>query len=63
MRTALSQRRVGLAKQVLASLAQTALDRGYANVFSQVEAENESALALYQQTGFQTAWTYAYWRK
>jgi ribosomal protein S18 acetylase RimI-like enzyme len=63
MRTAMSHRRGGLAKHVLASLAQTALDRGYDHVFLQVEAENASALALYQQAGFQTAWTYAYWRK
>ena len=63
MRTAMSHRRLGLAKQVLASLAQTALDRGHDNVFLQVEAENALALALYQQAGFQTAWTYAYWRK
>jgi N-acetylglutamate synthase len=63
MRTAMSHRRGGLAKHVLASLAQTAIDRGYDHVFLQVEAENASALALYQQAGFQTAWAYAYWRK
>jgi N-acetylglutamate synthase len=63
MRTVLNHRRQGLAKQVLASLAQTALDRGVDKVFLQVEAENASAQALYQQAGFQTAWQYAYWRK
>jgi N-acetylglutamate synthase len=63
MRTVLGRRGEGLAKQVLASLAQTALDRGYDNVFLQVEADNSSAQALYQQAGFQTAWRYAYWRK
>jgi N-acetylglutamate synthase len=63
MRTAQRHRGQGLAKQVLASLAQTALDRGYDKVFLQVEVENSSALALYQQAGFKTAWRYAYWRK
>jgi N-acetylglutamate synthase len=63
MRTVLHRRGEGLAKQVLASLAQTALDRGYDNVFLQVEGDNTSANALYKQAGFQTAWTYAYWRK
>ena len=63
MRTVLSHRRQGLAKHVLASLAQIALDRGFENVFLQVEAENLAAQAVYQQAGFQTAWQYAYWRK
>lgn len=63
MRTALSRRRGGLAKEVLASLAQTALDRGFENMFLQVEADNAAAQALYAQAGFQTAWQYAYWRK
>jgi N-acetylglutamate synthase len=63
MRTAQRHRGQGLAKQVLASLAQTALGRGYDKVFLQVEVENSSAIALYQQAGFKTAWRYAYWRK
>jgi N-acetylglutamate synthase len=63
MRTALAHRGQGLAKQVLASLAQTALGRGFDNVFLQVEEENVSANALYKKAGFQTAWRYAYWRK
>lgn len=63
MRTAVAHRGQGLAKQVLAGLAQTALDRGYDKVFLRVEAENNSANALYKKAGFQTAWQYAYWRK
>ena len=63
MRTVLHRRGEGLAKQVLACLAQMALDRDYKNVFLQVEAENSSAQALYKQAGFETAWKYAYWRK
>lgn len=62
MRTVLHRRGEGWAKQVLACLAQTALDRGYENVFLQVE-EGNSAEALYSKAGFQTAWRYAYWRK
>jgi N-acetylglutamate synthase len=63
MRTLLGRRGEGLAKLVLARLAQTALDRGFENFFLQVEAENSSAQTLYKQAGFQTAWRYAYWRK
>ena len=63
MRTALSHRGQGLARQVLTSLAQVELHRGFDNVFLQVEEGNASARALYQKAGFQTAWRYAYWRK
>ena len=49
MRTAVAHRGQGLAKQVLAGLAQTALDRGYDKVFLRVEAENNSANALYKR--------------
>ena len=62
MRTEQSARGRGLAGRVLAGLAQAALDRGYEQVFLQVEAGNEPALALYRRAGFRPAWTYRYWQ-
>ena len=63
MRTAHNQRGKGLAGRVLGGLAQVALERGFENVFLQVEEVNTSAVALYQRAGFATAWRYGYWRK
>jgi ribosomal protein S18 acetylase RimI-like enzyme len=63
MRTAQHCRGHGLAGRVLATLAQAAQSRGIDRVFLQVEASNASALALYRRAGFETAWTYSYWKK
>lgn len=63
MRTDLAARGRGLAGRVLAGLAQAALARGFERVFLQVEADNESAQALYRRAGFQPAWTYRYWHR
>ena len=63
MRTAPAFRGRGLAGRVLGGLAQAALQRGFEGVFLQVEAGNAPALALYQRTGFATAWCYEYWRR
>lgn len=63
MRTLQSARGRGLARRVLAGLAQAALDRGFEHVFLQVEAGNEPALALYRRAGFAQAWTYRYWQR
>ena len=63
MRTALHCRGRGLAGRVLATLAREARSRGIERIFLQVEAGNTSALALYRRAGFETAWTYSYWKK
>lgn len=63
MRTAQHCRGQGLAGRVLATLARAARERGLPHIFLQVEAHNASALALYRRAGFQTAWTYSYWKK
>ncbi|WP_341911123.1 GNAT family N-acetyltransferase [Polaromonas sp. YR568] len=63
MRTAAGSRGRGLAGRVLAGLADAAQARGMARVFLQVEAGNTAARALYRRAGFDTAWTYEYWRR
>jgi ribosomal protein S18 acetylase RimI-like enzyme len=63
MRTALPCRGRGLAGRILATLAHAARQRGIERMFLQVEASNEAALALYRRAGFETAWTYSYWKK
>ena len=63
MRTAPACRGRVLAGRVLGGLAEAALLRGFERVFLQVEAGNAPALALYQRTGFATAWCYEYWRR
>lgn len=61
MRTAPSHRRQGLAQAVLAALRREALQRGFAQVFLQVEQGNAVAQALYARLGFATSWGYEYW--
>lgn len=63
MRTAPAFRGRGLAGRVLAGLADAALARGMARVFLQVEVGNIAAEALYRRAGFETAWSYVYWRR
>ena len=63
MRTALACRGQGLAGRVLAGMAEAALSRNCPRMFLQVEARSSAALALYARSGFQTAWTYAYWQQ
>lgn len=61
MRTA-NQRVRGSGWAGVGGSAQVALDRGFENVFLQVEETNTLAVALYQRAGFATAWRYGYWR-
>ncbi len=60
--TLASHRGQGLAGQVLAGLADVALQRGVSQVMLQVEEDNTGALALYRRAGFSTAWKYVYWQ-
>ena len=62
MRTAPASRGKGFASQVLAALAQAALDKGLERMFLQVEEQNIAAQSLYRRAGFETKWRYAYWR-
>lgn len=45
-----------------ASAAPAPRGAGVGQAFLQVEADNAPALALYRRFGFQTAWTYHYWK-
>ncbi len=60
--TLASHRGQGLAAQVLAGLADVALERSVDKVMLQVEEDNVSALALYRRAGFSTVWKYVYWQ-
>jgi len=62
MRTVLAHRQRGMARAILAAVAQEGLRRGIEQVFLQVEEDNTGARALYAQHGFATAWRYQYWR-
>jgi ribosomal protein S18 acetylase RimI-like enzyme len=62
MRTAQRCRGKGMAGAILKALATQAQSRGLERVFLQVDTNNSAALALYQKAGFQTEWTYHYWR-
>lgn len=63
MRTAPAWRGRGMAGRILAALADAAMARGLARCFLQVEAGNSAALSLYRRAGFETIWSYAYWRR
>lgn len=63
MRTAPAARRRGLARQVLRALLAQCCAWGSRTVFLQVDADNASALALYESEGFSRLTTYRFWRK
>jgi len=63
MRTNQACRGRGLAGRVLAGIADVAAQRGITRAFLQVEDVNAPALALYRRAGFETVWSYDYWRQ
>ena len=63
MRTDQACRGRGLAGRVLAGIAEVAAQRGIERAFLQVEDVNAPALALYRRAGFETVWSYDYWRQ
>jgi len=63
MRTAPSAQRRGLARRVLRSLMAWARENGARTAYLQVEAANDPAVALYASEGFETAYSYVYWRR
>ncbi len=62
MRTLGAWRGRGLAAALVRRMAQQAQAAGVVRVFLQVDAGNTGAQSLYRRLGFETAWTYAYWR-
>jgi N-acetylglutamate synthase len=60
MATCREHRRRGAARTVLHALMRWGEQQGASNVYLQVMADNQPALALYQQAGFQTLYGYHY---
>lgn len=63
MRTVPEARRQGHARHILRALLSWASERDAKHSFLQVEANNASAIALYEAEGFTTLTTYRFWRK
>jgi GNAT superfamily N-acetyltransferase len=63
MRTDLARRGEGLARRILAGLAEAALARGMHRIALQVEEGNAAARALYRRAGFEAVWRYRYWTR
>ena len=63
MRTAPKARRQGLARDIVDALCCWGAAQGAHTAYLQVEQNNEAAIALYAQSGFATAYHYAYWIK
>lgn len=63
LRTVARERGKGHASAMIAALGKEARARGLRNCFLQVDEGNTNALRLYRSLGFQTAWSYRYWRK
>lgn len=63
MRTAPEARRQGLARGILTALLARSAEWGVRTAFLQVEADNASAIALYQSEGFEALSTYCFWSR
>lgn len=63
MRTLAPYRGQGMARRILAALAQQAQARGIDRLFLQVDRANTGAQSLYRRAGFVPAWDYAYWAR
>jgi len=63
MRTAPAMRRRGLARDIVRTICTWGRYHGAAAAFLQVEAENGSAIALYESEGFVERYRYRYWLK
>ena len=63
MRTAAEHRRQGLAGRIISAMLGFAAEQGATRSYLQVEVGNETAVALYQKLGFETAYRYRYWAR
>lgn len=63
MRTSPDYRRQGLAARIVTALLGFAAEQGATRSYLQVEAKNETAVALYEKLGFRTAYQYRYWAR
>ncbi len=63
MRTSPDYRRQGLAARIVSALLGFAGEQGASRSYLQVEAKNETAVALYEKLGFTTAYQYRYWAR
>lgn len=63
MRTAPEARRQGLARRIFRALKAQCAAWGARTAFLQVDADNASAIALYESEGFSRLSTYRFWRK
>lgn len=58
-----SHRRRGYGQTILTALMGWATSNGATTARLQVEVGNDAAIALYEPFGFETIYTYAYWRR
>jgi ribosomal protein S18 acetylase RimI-like enzyme len=63
MRTVATARRQGLARRIVQALLDSAQRAGASRGYLQVEADNAAAIALYESSGFATAYRYRYWTR